>query len=483
MAVRNEELSKHSEALGAQVRERTRDIQTILDNVTFGFLVIDNNFIIREGCTKSCFSLFAKERIAGENLLDLLNVTAEKDRCELLMGLEQVYDDFLPEELSLGQMQTRFTVNGKELLIEGSIIRTEEAQEVEAILMTVSDVTTLEAARLESQNNQMLVGLLKQRDSFVNFLQDAHAQLSSARCAIESNDEATVRRAVHTLKGNSASYGLTTVAALIHEEEEAEHIDKKSIDRIENSLRSFLDTYSSILEISFDNLADTTIELSSNALSELKQIVNSVPTPLAQELNSWLQSVLRKPAAFLLGPVDLFVNRLADRLEKRVKFELIGGHTAVDPERLRPILQNLTHAIRNAIDHGIEMPSERQEKGDIGSLKLSISDMRDEWKITLQDDGRGINPDRLVNRAIEIGHLDSNSAHDLDLNSKLRLVFLDGLSTANDVSDISGRGVGMSALLAAVESLGGSINIKTTIGTGTSFEITVPQLEERRLSA
>jgi len=134
------------------------------------------------------------------------------------------------------------------------------------------------------------------------------------------------------------------------------------------------------------------------------------------------------------------------------------------------------HILRNAVDHGLELPEERLAAGKSSGSEICISVSRDKdhVNIVVSDDGRGMNPERLVTRAVEKGIITSAQAEAMSQEETLMLVCAAGFSTAETVSDISGRGVGMDAVRSAVHNLGGTLSIKTVIGQGSSFILKLP---------
>jgi two-component system chemotaxis sensor kinase CheA len=134
----------------------------------------------------------------------------------------------------------------------------------------------------------------------------------------------------------------------------------------------------------------------------------------------------------------------------------------------------LVHLVRNAVDHGIEPIEERAEKSPEGKLTLEVQRDERTLHVTVTDDGRGIDETRVVAKAVGMGVLTDEDASRLPVEERLALVFVDGLSTANDVTDVSGRGVGVAATKAAVEAVGGKIQLRSRVGIGTTFSVTLP---------
>ncbi len=478
MAVRQQALEHHSRELEAEVARRTAEMRAILDHVTFGFVLVGPNLEVLEGYTKSCNRLLGCDSdLTGQSFSDLLGVA--NPFCYQL-SFEQVFEDIMPEEVSLAQLPTRFELkNGNVLGVDPSVIRGADGA-VSAVLMTVSDIGALEAAQNENRTNRILVSILKGRSAFLGFLGEAKTNIVVAKDSVSRGDLITARRALHTVKGNAASYDLNDVVECVHSLEELETIDAVGVAKVEQELRAFLLKHAAILEIDYDSDEGEQYRLSVEQFSNLKMIATGAQVP---QLRRWTAEVARKPAMELLGPLEQFVGRLAERLGKEIEFELQGADTPVDVDTMRPVFSLLSHLIRNAIDHGIETKAERGTKEPIGRLIVSIGSDGKNYFVRVSDDGRGIDVQRLTDKAIELGHLSLARAQEMSLDEKIELVFMDGLSAAQETTDISGRGVGMSAVRSEVKRLYGSVKLATELGQGTTIELVVPKPEVLQASS
>jgi two-component system chemotaxis sensor kinase CheA len=170
------------------------------------------------------------------------------------------------------------------------------------------------------------------------------------------------------------------------------------------------------------------------------------------------------------------VRDLSAELGKQVLVDIDGGDVELDREMIEMIRDPLTHIIRNAVDHGIEMPAERLKAGkrEIGLLSVSARQSGNQILIDIVDDGRGIDGKKLVEKAIAAGTLDKAAAAQLAPRDQLTLIFEAGLSTAREVTAISGRGVGMDVVRSNVERIGGIVEVDSTIGEGTRMTLRVP---------
>ena len=170
------------------------------------------------------------------------------------------------------------------------------------------------------------------------------------------------------------------------------------------------------------------------------------------------------------------VRDLSAELGKQVLVDIEGGDVELDREMIEMIRDPLTHIIRNAVDHGIETPAERLKAGkrEIGILAVSARQSGNQILIDIHDDGRGIDGKKLVAKALDAGLLEKDDAAKLNMREQLALIFEAGLSTAKEVTAISGRGVGMDVVRSNVERIGGIVEVDSVLGEGTRMTLRVP---------
>jgi two-component system, chemotaxis family, sensor kinase CheA len=463
------ELERHSKRLEAEVAERTLTIRTILDNVAFGFLLVGPELVACEGYSKSCTTLFDTQHIAGRTLSQLLRLSA-REYGDLEVGLSQVFDDVLPEQASLEQVRSRFRVGERTLALTYRLVRTADGAPSQ-VLVTVNDATALDAAEREAQLNRMVLGIFKQRDAFRAFLADSLSQLEMARAQLA--DQPNVRRAVHTIKGNAACFDMMDLVDVAHRVEDAPTIGEAQLAEVEAALHAFLEQYRHLLGTPLET--GCVIEIPEERSRALSVMANraSVPPPIRR----WAAELPLKPIAELLGPLATMVERLAVRLDKAVIFRVEGGDVQVDAVALRPVVAVLSHLLKNAVSHGIEPRFARKPKPEVATLTLRTTENEREWQISVHDDGAGIDVEGVVARAVQLGALSREQADALDAQGKLALITVDRLSTASEVTSVSGRGVGMSAVLAAAQHAGGYLKVTTERGRFTCITLHLPKSE------
>ena len=208
---------------------------------------------------------------------------------------------------------------------------------------------------------------------------------------------------------------------------------------------------------------------------ELDRAVSSLDIATAR-LQTAVMRTRMQPVGKVFSRFPKVARDVARQLQKEVDLELVGADTELDRNLVEALADPLVHLVRNAIDHGIEVPSLREacNKPRQGHVRLSAQQEGDFVTIEIRDDGAGIDPERLRVKALEKGLIDPEAAARLSHDECLQLIFLPGFSTKAEVTDISGRGVGMDVVQSRIRELSGQITIHSDVGRGSRFVIRVP---------
>lgn len=183
-----------------------------------------------------------------------------------------------------------------------------------------------------------------------------------------------------------------------------------------------------------------------------------------------------QPVKKVFGRFPRVVRDLARSLNKEVRLETRGEETDLDKNLVEALADPLVHLVRNAVDHGIEMPAERERIGKSreGVVILSAAQEGDRIELIIEDDGQGMDPDMLRRKAVEKGLMDEETAARLDDRECFQLIFMPGFSTKTEISDISGRGVGMDVVKTRITQMNGTVEVDSIRGKGTKITIKVP---------
>ncbi|MGD8110393.1 chemotaxis protein CheA [Vibrio sp. TRT 17S01] len=245
-------------------------------------------------------------------------------------------------------------------------------------------------------------------------------------------------------------------------------VDIDKVDGLINLVGELVITQSMLTEIGNDFTIDKLEKLKAG-LAQLLQ--NS------KDLQENVLNIRMLPMSFAFSRFPRLVRDLSGRLEKQVDLQIKGEQTELDKTVLERIVDPLVHLVRNGIDHGIEQPEQRlnQGKPEQGTIELNAFHQGGSIVIEVKDDGAGLNCETLWNKALEKGVLAPDTRRE-EMTDKqvMNLIFAPGFSTAEQVSDISGRGVGMDVVKRNIEELGGHIEVNSELGKGCCFTISLP---------
>lgn len=194
------------------------------------------------------------------------------------------------------------------------------------------------------------------------------------------------------------------------------------------------------------------------------------------DLQTSVMKTRMQPIKKVFGRFPRVVRDLARSLRKEINLELVGEETDLDKNLVEALADPLVHLVRNSVDHGIEFPEVREAAGKprIGQVVLSAEQEGDHILLSISDDGAGMDPVKLRNIAVEKGLFDEDTANRLSDTEAYNLIFAPGFSTKKEISDVSGRGVGMDVVKTKITQLNGTVEIKSELGKGTRFIIKVP---------
>ena len=266
------------------------------------------------------------------------------------------------------------------------------------------------------------------------------------------------------------------------EDGENETGGKKSVSNNNNSIRVNLDK----IDLLMNNVGDLVITNAmltqfSSTIEESKTR-NSVLERLEllerhiRDMQDSIMSIRMVPMESIYSKFPKVVRDISKKLGKKVEFKHYGDNVEIDKAMIEGLTDPLMHIIRNSLDHGIEMPEDRALTGkpEVGSISISAEQANGQMIITIEDDGKGINSEKVALKALEQGQIDENQYNSMTQNEKALLIFGAGVSTADEITDISGRGVGMDVVKTNIHKLGGAIKLDTHIGEGTTITIMLP---------
>ncbi|MHC1697105.1 MAG: chemotaxis protein CheA [Geobacteraceae bacterium] len=291
--------------------------------------------------------------------------------------------------------------------------------------------------------------------------QFVEAPLPDKGAATDSADQATSRQS----PGKTASKSLEQeIFQGKPESLQNVRVNTEVLDNLVNITGELITHKNRMISLSRDVKAAALTE----AISDLSRLV--------RELHDEVLKVRLVPFATAVDRLPRMVRDLAKKCGKEVNFEVSGKQIELDRGIVEGLSDPLLHLLRNAVDHGLEVPEERKAAGKkpAGTINIAVHREKDRVLITISDDGKGMDAQRIVTAALEKGLLRPEAAALLSPQQALMLVCLPGFSTASEITDVSGRGVGMDAVRASVQAIGGDLAIESTPGKGSRFTLSLP---------
>jgi HPt (histidine-containing phosphotransfer) domain-containing protein len=464
---RDAQLNDYAHNLEKKVDERTRELdernrgmRLVLDNVAQGFITIDAHGVMASERSAIVDRWFG-EPAAGATLGALVG---GEYATWLGLGLDAVRDGFMPVELNMAQLPKRFTHGECTFDVEYSPIMRGEV--VEQILVIVSDVTQEVIHQRADREQRELVALFQRIAADRPGVEEFFAEANALAASLETPTSAVVeKRTIHTLKGNCAIYGLETFAELCHGIE----------SDLTESEQPLSDEQRQTVLAAWAKVAEQLARLCGEVRREVVEVEHTELVSLVEKARQGVSS--RDLAAVLASWSHERVSRRFERLgthatalARRLGKATLGIHIddagiRLDAEKWSPFWGAMVHAVRNAVDHGIETAEARALAGKPEAAKLSLTATRvaGQLRITVADDGRGIDWEALRAKARSVG-LPAASHADL-----VNALFADGVSTRSEATETSGRGVGMAALRHEVVALGGSLEVDSKPGAGATI--------------
>jgi HPt (histidine-containing phosphotransfer) domain-containing protein/two-component sensor histidine kinase len=461
----NHSLEDKVAARTAALVTRDRAMQRVLDSMHEGLATVSLDGTLRPERSNAFTQWFGDP--GDRPLWQLLFPTDPERAGSYACGFQQLADDVFPFEVAVAQLPSRFERDGLSFEIELRPVH--EDGKLDAVLLVVRDITAQLAglrAELAAREDHKIIGhLLRDRRGFRRSIEELDSLVATARAAA---DRVIRARALHTLKGNAAVLGFAAFADLAHQlEDELEtegHIAAASFSQLE---QGFKDVLRRIEELVSD--ARDRIDIDAD---DYGRLVDQLQRRAAyDEILALVESWQLEPIDNMLYELAGHARRLAEQMGKRIDVVVEGNGLRIRDDDLRAFGASLVHAVRNAIDHGIEAPEVRAGHGKpaTGEVRL-IARVGDQGRLVISviDDGAGVDIERVRQRARKLGLAHETSAEVLEA------LFADGLTTRDTVSELSGRGVGTSTVRAACRALGGEAQMLTEWQRGTELRCVLP---------
>jgi len=482
----HEELYDLNVNLEHKVGEKTHKISLLLDNAGQGFLTFKSNFMIDAEYSKEC------EKLLGENI-------ASKDISKLLFSDSNKQDFFkstlqnalfetmeIKRNSYLSLLPSVILLNKKAMKLEYKII------ENETFMMILTNVTTQKKLENKIKKEQeifkMIVAVASESAVFYEVMNEYENFISQK---IETTNIDELYRTIHTFKGTFSQLYMEEIVKSLHSLETQLSNLIKTKDTDEEKLKQIIENHNfygsfhetkkiignilgeeflklhNFVKIDFASILDLQCKIAD--ILEDKELA----TPECQEVLCKIQDLSKQSLYNQLKPYVSLVEQLGKRFEKEIEELIIDGDKELlISEKMKPFIKSLIHIFRNSVDHGIETPDVRVEKykEEMGTIVCEFKEIDNMLYLKIEDDGAGLNKEKIKQKAIENG-IDVSS---FDEEQIFGLIFNDNFTTKESVSDISGRGIGMSAVKNELDKLDGVVKVVSQEDIGTTFSFVIP---------
>ncbi len=451
---------------------KNRQMRLVLDNVDQGLLTVD-----RAGCIAEQRSSVVDQWLGAcgsqSSLVDCLSRVDARTAEAFDAGYEQLLMGFLPIDVSIDQLPTQMAFDDRHFGISYTPIMDEDEEELEQLLVVMTDRTSIVAReqleREQKETTTLLHRFTKDQGGFEEFFEEA-ALLVRAITERLCDDLPLLKRTVHTLKGNAMLFDVTTVARLCEAmEDEISTTGRAPDEALVGELEQRWSRLRDSLRVVLEGRDRDAIVLRDDEYRSLLRLALREPSHAA--LADMLMALRLEDSHERLARVAAQAQIMAIRLDKgAIDVRIDASGHKLEPHRWASFWRDFVHVVRNAVDHGLETTREREERGKSGTPTLTLSThvRGSEFVVSIEDDGRGIDWDRVRAKAKACGLPHATEA---DLEAAL---FSDGMSTRDDVTAFSGRGVGLGAVRSACEERGGHIRVWSRLGHGTRFDFVFP---------
>ncbi len=450
--------------------QKNHQMRLVLDNVDQGLLTVN-----QEGCVSDQRSAVVDQWLGGceENarFVDCLARVDSRTADAFEAGFDQLLMGILPVDVSIEQLPSDMSFDGRSFGLTYTPITHED--ELVQLLVVITDRTAVVLReQLESEQRETMALLdrsSKDQVGFGEFIEEAKLLVKAITEQL-CDGLPLLKRTIHTLKGNAMLFDVTTIARLCERmEDEMSDTGEGPSDALLHELGERWDRLKTSLRFVLDTHDSESIHVRPDQYRSLLEAALSEPTQ--GQLAQMLLALRLEDTEDRLLRIGEQAQRIAHRLGKGdIDIRIAGQGHQLEPRRWASFWQDFIHVVRNAVDHGLETAEERASRGKEGPgvLTLSTRVAAGQFVVAIEDNGRGIDWERVREKAQRKG-LPHADARDLEA-----ALFADGVTSRDEVTVYSGRGVGLGAVRAACLERGGEIRISSQLGQGTRFEFAFP---------
>lgn len=522
-------VKNYTEHLEDLVNEKMRQVRDILDNIDQGLFTVNIDGSINHEYSRATNAILGLDNVAGgdvtaalrldfsqlqdwEDWVQLVQKRHKKMRWDKLLKLAPVLELELREDSGMRTVKVSYqpVLDSKGELARIMVLALDitESRKIERIIAEEkmrheNEVKTIlglvntlpEVVQDFFADTDARLGLIdKNLELLKNECDKAYASSpeNEMQC-LDQNLVSAIFRDLHTIKGNAATYGFEALSLAAHHAEDVLEelrppVRASAMDSIHNLLgklnelrdeRRGIDGISKRLRGGDQlvvHIAESKVKFLDSLASKIAKESGAAGLSTIVPLLDACRSLRNVPLIKLVDKYKSMVERLSGKLDKQVRFVCSPETLELAPSFFKPINESIIHILRNAVDHGIESAEKREQakKDPVGVIRFQVELLDSSYRIKIVDDGMGIDTEKLARKAIAMGLVTEAQCSKMSHQEKVSLLLLPGLSTKDEASDVSGRGVGMDSVQKSLETIGASMLIQSEYGFGTAFILEIP---------
>jgi len=473
------DIIKNDELYKKELIKINDKVKQLLNNADQGFLYFNDNMIIGGEHSKIAEEIF-NCNIKNLNIVELLYPDDKEKQAYNQKSLKSILrKKGLRQELMLSLLQTEFEINNRFIQIDYKVL------DKTSYMLILTDLTERKEFDQKIQDEQQVLKMVVETVISYKQFEDVKNDYESFCNTIERfksiDNLPELRRNIHTFKGLFAQKEMLNIVKKLHEFEteigksiKDRQLTSKLLDISKDDMLVWLNLDLSILKhiLGEEYFKDSNIVyIEQHRIDELyKKVISN--TEIADEVKKLNYNNVK----LFFKPYEKLIINLAKKLDKGIFPLEIESENIYVSNSYKPFFNSLVHIFRNSVDHGIELPDIREEveKLRFGTIKCAIYKQDEMLHIDIEDDGAGMDIAKIRSLAIERGLVTLEKERNLSEQEIIMFIFKDEFSTATQITDISGRGVGLSSVITELEKLDGTINIDNSFGKGVKFNFAIP---------
>ena len=494
-ATRMDKILKQSDSQQLEVLKLTEKLEdtnskvnTLLNNASQGFLYLDENMKIGPEYSKVVYTIF-QEDVTHKDITTLLYYNDKDDALFLKETLKSILQEIpMTQEILISLLKKEFIINEKFVEVEYKVLNDKN------FMIILTDITAkkilAEKIKDEQQILKMVIEIVTTKEQFQEVKHDYELFIEKIDQFKYLDKLPALRRETHTYKGLFAQKEMLHIVKKLHDFETTiddnlknNIIDETILNVTKKDMQDWLELDLAIVKdiLGADYFSKSNyIEINKYRIEQLHlkilEYFNTKKETIINDVSSDITNLKYNNIKIFFRPYEKLVEQLAHQLDKYINPLVLDIENIYLPDNYLPFINSLVHIFRNSVDHGIETLEDRytNEKDEYGTITCNIKQQNGLLKIEISDDGVGIDTKKIKSLAVKKGIYTQEEVNNMSEDKAVLIIFEDSFSTSENITNISGRGVGLASIAEELNQLNGTMEVENNFGHGIKFKFNLP---------